>query len=124
MTKIILSAGFWLTMAMFVALGYALGDECPGVVNCADRGSAIAISVLQDEHRDFAKDARASDAIRRSRCAPGASLRATDPRFPQVANWQRGGSMYAPGLSITMTRRPDHVAICPGPVEIPTSPSH
>jgi hypothetical protein len=123
-TKIILSTGFWLTIALFVALGYALGDECPGAVNCADRGSAIATSVLNDEHRDFAKDARASDAIRRSRCAPGASLRATDPGFPQVANWQRGGSMYAPGLSITLTRRPDHVTICPGPVEIPNSLDH
>jgi hypothetical protein len=120
-TKIILSAGFWLTIALFVALGYALGDECPGSLNCADGHSAIATSILQDEHRDFANDARVSDAIIRSRCAPRATLRGTAPGFPQVANWQRGGSMYAPGLSLTMTRRPGHVTLCPGPVEIPNS---
>jgi hypothetical protein len=118
-TKIILSAGFWLTIAVFVALGYALGDECPGAMNCAGRPSALATSILQDENRDFAKNARASDI--RSRCAPRATLRGTDPSFPQIANWQRGGSMYAPGLSLTMTRRPNHVTLCPGPVEIPNS---
>jgi hypothetical protein len=108
-------------MVLFVALGYALGDECRRSTNCAGRPSALATSILQDENRDFANDARASDAIRRSRCAPRATLRGADPSFPQIANWQRGGSMYAPGLSLTMTRRPDHVTICPGPVEIPNS---
>jgi len=122
-TKIILSAGFWLTMVLFVALGYALGDECPGSgsMSCASRPSALATSILQDENRDFGNDARASDALRRSRCAPRAALRGTDPSFPQIANWQRGGSMYAPGLSLTITRRPDHLTLCPGPVEIPNS---
>ena len=82
---------------------------------------AIATSVLQDENRKSESDARASDTFDRSRCAPEAAARSTAPSFPQIANWQRGGSMYAPGLSLTMTRRPHHVTLCPGPIEIPNT---
>lgn len=118
MTKIILSSGFWLTLAVFAALGYAFGADCPGSMNCADGRSVLSSSVMP-ESRSFGIDARASDALRRSRCAPDSNLRGSDPSFPQVANWERGGSMFAPGLSFTMTRRPNHFTVCPGPVEIP-----
>ena len=108
MTKIILSAGFWVTLVLFIALGYAFGAE----------QSVTASSASQYKSRTFENDARASDALERSRCGPGSARRAADPTFPQVANWQRGGSMYAPGLSFTLTSK-SHVTLCPGPVEIP-----
>jgi hypothetical protein len=124
MSRIILSAGFWVTLLVFVVFGYALGDVCPaGSMNCGfgHEHLGIATSVLQDENRKSESDVWASDRLARSRCAPEAAARGTDPSVPQVANWQRGGSMYAPGLSVTMTRRPEHVTVCPGPVEIPNS---
>ena len=125
MTRIILSAGFWVTLLVFVVFGYALGDVCPaGSMNCGVEHLGIATSVLQDENRKSESDVWASDRPARSRCAPEAAARSTNPSFPQIANWQRGGSMYAPGLSLTMTRRPDHVTLCPGPVEIPNSLNH
>ena len=123
-TRIILSAGFWVTIIVFVVIGYALGDVCPaGSMKCGPGAEnlAIATSVLQDENRNPESDPRASDSFARSRCAPEASSHSTNPSFPQIANWQRGGSMYAPGLSLTMTRRPHHVTLCPGPVEIPNT---
>jgi hypothetical protein len=106
--KIILSAGFWVTLVMFVALGYAFGDE----------QSVTASSASQYKSQQFENDVRASDSVARSRCNPRSALRSTDPTFPQAANWQRGGSMYAPGLSFTLTSK-SHVTLCPGPVEIP-----
>ena len=126
MTRIIFSAGFWVTVLVFIVFGYAhaLGDVCPpGSLKCGvgTENLAIATSVLQDENRKPESEIRASDVSRRSRCAPEGASRGTDPSFPQIANWQRGGSMYAPGVSLTMTRRPDHVTVCPGPVEIPNS---
>jgi len=127
MTRIIFSAGFWVTVLVFIAFGYAhaLGDVCPaGSMKCgvSTENLAIATSVLQDENRKSESDVRASDSFaKKSRCAPEAAARGTVPSFPQIANWQRGGSMYAPGLSLTMTRRPDHVTLCPGPVEVPNS---
>ena len=122
MTRIIFSAGFWVTLLVFVVFGYAFADVCPaGSMNCGSEHLGIATSVLQDESLKSESDARSSDRFVRSRCAPEAAARSTDPSFPQIANWQRGGSMYAPGLSLTMTRRPDHVTICPGPVEIPNT---
>jgi hypothetical protein len=123
-TRIILSAGFWVTMLVFVVFGYALGDVCPaGSMKCGAGAEhlGIATSVLQDENRASESDARASDSFARSRCAPEAAADSTNPSFPQIANWQRGGSMYAPGLSLSVTRRPDHVTLCPGPVEIPNT---
>ncbi len=118
MTKIILSSGFWLTLAVFVALGYAFAADCPGSLNCADGTSALSSSLI---HGNATSDsaARASDVLNRSRCASMPAVRGTDPAFPEVANWERGGSMFAPGFSLTMTRRPNHFTLCPGPVEIP-----
>jgi hypothetical protein len=126
MTRIIFSAGFWVTVLVFIVFGYAhaLGDVCPaGSMKCgvSTENFAIATSVLQDENRKSESDVRASDSLTESRCAPEAAARSTNPSFPQIANWQRGGSMYAPGLSLSMTRRPEHVTLCPGPVEIPNS---
>jgi len=122
MTRIIFSAGFWVTVMVFVVFGYAFADVCSaGSMNCGPEHLGIATSVLQDESLKPESDARASDRLARSRCAPEAAARSTNPSFPQIANWQRGGSMYAPGLSLTMTRRPEHVTLCPGPVEVPNS---
>ena len=126
MTRIIFSAGFWVTVLVFVVFGYAhaLGDVCPpGSLKCgvSTENLAIATSVLQDENRKSESDIRASDVARRSRCAPESAARGADPSFPQIANWQRGGSMYAPGLSFWMARRSERVTVCPGPVEIPNS---
>jgi hypothetical protein len=109
---------------VFVVFGYAFADICPaGSIKCGAGAEnlAIATSVLQDENRKSESDVRASDSFAKSRCAPEAAARSTNPSFPQIANWQRGGSMYAPGVSLTMTRRPDHVTLCPGPVEVPNT---
>ena len=122
MTRIIFSAGFWMTLLVFVVFGYAFADFCPaGSIKCGagTENLAIATSVLQDENRKSESDVRASDSLAKSRCAPEGAARSTNPNFPQIANWQRGGSIYAPGLSLTMTRRPEHVTLCPGPVEVP-----
>src|SRR4029077_9543334 len=116
--KVFLSAGFWITLVLFVAVGYAFGADCPGTMNCGDGRRATASSATQYENRASENEARASDSVSRSRCNPRAALRSTDPTFPQVANWQRGGSMYAPGLSFTLTSK-SRVTLCPGPVEIP-----
>ena len=108
MDKIILSGGFWLTLVLFVMLGYAFGAE----------PSSTALSAAQYGSKTSENDARASDSRERSRCAPASARRTADPDFPQAANWQRGGSTFAPGLSFTLTSK-SHVTLCPGPVEIP-----
>jgi len=123
MAKMFFSLGFWMTIVLFIALGYALGyaigAECPGSTHCGDGQSAVTSLALQDESRSLESDLKASDVASRSRCAPQATLRENDLSFRQFANLQAGDSTYAPGLSITTTRQPDHVSICPGPIEIP-----
>jgi hypothetical protein len=124
MGKMFLSLGFWMTILLFIALGYALnnawGSECSDGVNCAYTRTTLAsrdFSNFSDENH-FANDSVASDVARR-RCPADASANSHYLDFQQMASLQAGGPVYAPGLSLTITRHPAVVSVCPGPIEIP-----
>jgi hypothetical protein len=124
MGKMFLSLGFWMTILLFVALGYAFnyawGAECTDSINCGSTRTTFASSVYSDENRHFENDPGASDVARRHRCVPDTSQRTDYPDFQQMANLQAGNRpVYAPGFSLTITRRPPEVSLCPGPIEIP-----
>ena len=123
MAKMFLSLGFWMTIVLFVALGYAIGhafgSECSGSMNCRDGRIEFAPPVLHDVNRSFENDPRASDVVGRSRCAPNATPRSNGLDFQQMANLQAGAPTYAPGLSFSIASRPPQMNICPGPIEIP-----
>ena len=123
MAKMIFSLGFWMTIVLFIALGYAFdhawGAECDGSMNCGFRRAAFASTAFSDENRHFENDLGASDVARRRRCASNATAASNYPDFQQMANVQGGGPTYAPGFSLTITRRPPQVSLCPGPIEIP-----
>jgi hypothetical protein len=120
MAKMFMSLGFWMTIVLFLALGYtfktAFGAEC---LNCGDRPAPAGSPVLSNENRHFENDLGASDVARRRQCAPSATVRGNDLEFQQMANLQQGGPSYAPGVSLTIARRPPQVRLCPGPIEIP-----
>ena len=124
MGKMFLSLGFWMTILLFIALGYtfeyAWGAETSGAMNRGYTRPAFASSDFSGRNLHFENDLGASDVARSRRCAPTASTRTDYPDFQQMANLQAGDRpVYAPGLSLTLTRRPPKVALCPGPVEIP-----
>ena len=124
MGKMFLSLGFWMTILLFIALGYtfeyAWGAETSDAMNYGYTRSSFASSDFSDRNLHFENDLGASDVARRSRCASAASPRADYPDFQQMANLQAGDRpVYAPGLSLTLTRRPPEASLCPGPVEIP-----
>ena len=124
MGKMFLSLGFWMTILLFIALGYtfqyAWGAECSDAMKCGYTRSAFASSDFSDRNLHFEDDLGASDVARRGRCAQTASPRTDYPDFQQMANLQAGDRpVYAPGISITLTPRPPEVSLCPGPVEIP-----
>ena len=122
MAKMIFSLGFWMTIVLFIALGFAFdhawGSECPDSLNCGFQHVAFASSDSSVDNPHFENDLGASDVDRRRRCAANATSRADYPDF-QVANLQAGAPTYAPGFSLTLTRRPPEAALCPGPIEIP-----
>lgn len=122
MAKMIFSLGFWMTIVLFIALGYAFdrawGSECPDSLNCGFRHVAFASSDSSDENRHFENDLGASDVDRRGRCAANATSRGDYPDY-QVANLQAGAPTYAPGFSLTLTRHRPQASLCPGPIEIP-----
>jgi len=119
MAKMFLSLGFWMTIVLFVALGYVFGAECPGSMNCGDGQSAIAASNIQDENRSFESDPPASDLISRGGCATDAPIRGNISDFPQIADLEAGGPTYLPGLSLTISHRPPQVSLCPGAIAVP-----
>jgi hypothetical protein len=120
MAKMFFSLGFWMTIVLFVALGYAFGyansADCPGPMNCA-----FASWASRDQNPGLENEPLTSDVSSRSECPPDAATRENDLSFRQFANLQAGQSTYAPGLSLTITRRGDRdrLNICPGPIEIP-----
>jgi hypothetical protein len=120
MGKMFLSLGFWMTIVLFIALGYAFnsahGAEC---LNCGVQQPTDGVSVVPNESRHFENDLGPNDVARERRCAPNTVVRPSDPEFQQMANLQQGGPSYAPGISFTLTRRPPEVRLCPGPIEIP-----
>jgi hypothetical protein len=125
MGKMFLSLGFWMTILLFVALGYAMnsawGSECPAGVNCGYMRTTPAstdFSDFSDENRQFENNSVASDVARR-RCPADASATSHYLDFQQMASLQAGGPVYAPGLSLTFSRRPADTTLCPGPIEIP-----
>jgi hypothetical protein len=124
MGKMFLSLGFWMTIVLFVALGYAIdrayGAECSDSMNCGYRHNTFASSHFSNENPHFENDLGTSDVARRRRCAPDATAPRNYPDFQQMANLQGGDApTYAPGVSLTITRRPPEASLCPGPVEIP-----
>jgi hypothetical protein len=121
MAKMFTSLGFWMTIVLFVALGYAFsavgyswGADCVGTMDCGEAPSPLATSIIQDENQKVATNETAT----RQGCPPTAPITADQP-FQQ--NWQRGGSSYAPGLSIVVASAPQQVSLCPGPVKVPDS---
>lgn len=119
MAKMFFSLGFWMTIVLFIALGYAIGAECPGSMNCGYGQSASTSSVSSDGDRTFHSDLPATDVFSRRRCAPDAALRGNLSDFQQMANLQAGGPTYAPGFSLRITPRPPEASLCPGAVQIP-----
>ncbi len=119
MAKIFLSLGFWMTIVLFIALGYAF-DFAHGAEysETAIDHPAIATS-LQDENLRAANDLQSSDIVPRSKCPQNATPRSNVADFQQMANLQEGGPAYAPGFSFSITRQPPTLSACPGPIEIP-----
>jgi hypothetical protein len=126
MAKMFLSLGFWMTIVLFIALGYAFrnayGAECAGLPDCGYTHAEFASSTLPDEnqHSENNFGASNSDVASRHRCVANVSPRNDYPDFQQMVNLQAGDRpVYAPGLSFTITRRPPELGLCPGPIEIP-----
>ena len=123
MGKMFLSLGFWMAILLFIALGYtfeyAWGAETSDAMNYDYTRGTFASSDFSARNLHFENDLGASDVARRSRCAQTQSPRTDYPDFQQMANVQAGSPTYAPGFSLTITRRPPELSLCPGPVEIP-----
>lgn len=123
MGKMLFSLRFWMTIVLFIALGFAFrsasGAECFGSMNRGYQRAAFRSSASSSEDWSFENDLRGRDVARSARCAPNTVPRSNYLDFQQMANLQAGGPTYAPGFSLTITRRPPEVSLCPGPVEIP-----
>jgi hypothetical protein len=117
MAKMFFSLGFWMTIVLFIALGYASGY----VLDESGVGSTYGVitSALRHEFHGTANELGSSDVAGRNKCASQTTSRDDDLFFRQSANLQASDRTYAPGLSFSVTRHPDRIRVCPGPIEIP-----
>jgi len=117
MAKMFFSLGFWMTIVLFIVLGYAFGY----VLDESGIGSTYesVTSALRHEFRGTANQPAPGDVAGRNKCAPQTISRGDDLSFRQFANLQAGERTYAPGLSFSFARHPDRIRVCPGPIEIP-----
>jgi hypothetical protein len=122
MAKMIFSLGFWMTIILFIALGYALGyviDEAGLGSSYSVAGSTFTPSTLHNEYRNVESDLSAAEIAARKVCASQAASRDDDLLFRQVRSLQAADRTYAPGFSFSITHHPSRIRICPGPIEIP-----
>jgi hypothetical protein len=113
MAKMIFSLGFWMTIVLFIAMGYALGYALDESGVESPYGDKLT-SVFHDQYRTSG-----ADVADRNKCAPQTTSRDDDLSFRQSTNLQGADRTYAPGLSFTIARRPDRIKVCPGPIEVP-----
>ena len=122
MAKMIFSLGFWMTIVLFIALGYALGyviDESGLGSGYSVAGSKFTPSTLHDEYRSTETDLSSAENAARNVCASQTASHDSGLLFRQVASLQAADRTYAPGLSFSITHHPRRIRICPGPVEVP-----
>jgi hypothetical protein len=122
MAKMFFSLGFWMTIVLFIALGYALGyviDEKGLGSSSGVAGATLTSSALHDEYRSLESDLSAADIAARNVCTPQTASRDDDSLFRQVPNLQAADRTYVPGLSFSIMHHPSRIRVCPGPIEIP-----
>jgi hypothetical protein len=122
MAKMIFSLGFWMTIVLFIALGYALGyvlDEDGLGSSSSVAGATLTSSSLHGEDRSLERDLSAAEVAARNACVPQAASRDDDLLFRNVASLQAADRTYVPGLSFSITHHPNRIRVCPGPIEIP-----
>jgi hypothetical protein len=113
MAKMIFSLGFWMTIVLFIALGYALGYVVDESGVGAPYGTKVT-SLFHDEYPGVL-----SDVAGHNKCASQTTSRDDDFLFRQFANLQASDRRYAPGLSFSVAHHPDRIRVCPGPIEVP-----
>jgi hypothetical protein len=121
MAKMIFSLGFWMTIVLFIALGYALAyviDE-KGLGSSYNVAGSFTPPALHDKNRSVESDQSAAEIAARKVCAPQTASRDDDVLFRQVTSVQAADRAYAPGMSFSITHHPSRIRICPGPIKIP-----
>jgi len=110
MVRLISCLGFWLTMGLFIALGYALGDECGSARTCIVdppqvQSSASSTYSLNETLSETKKTVRESDCLGNSRSSVSDLARGT--------NREGANPVYAPSVVLTFEDNPLSIRVCP-----------
>ena len=109
MVRLISCLGFWLTISLFVASGYALGDECGSARTCIVdppevQSSASTLS-LNETFEGTEKPAHMTGCLG----TPKSSVN----DLTQGTNREGANPVSAPAVVLTFADNPLRIAICP-----------
>jgi hypothetical protein len=122
MAKMFFSLGFWMTIVLFISLGYVFGAEVPNpLAYSAEQTTIDGPLQPRDEAPQYLNETNTGDAGQ-DRELRGCPNNEGPNKFPQSLSAERQELRYAPGFSFTFGDKPLRQShLCAGPVEIPRS---
>jgi len=110
MVRLMSCLGLWLTIGLFVALGYALGDECGSARTCVVNPPEVqsSSSSTQSLNQTFN---RTETTARESGCRGNPTLSVND--LAQSTNREGANPVYAPSVVLTFGDNPLRIRVCP-----------
>ena len=123
MAKMFFSLGFWMTIVLFVSLGYVFGAELPSpMAYRAEEQTVDGPLAPRDEASQYLDQTNQYNAGAKDRELRGCSSNVSPNKFPPSYSAERQEPRFAPGLSFTLGgNSPRMSSLCAGPVEIPRS---
>jgi hypothetical protein len=123
MAKMFFSLGFWMTIVLFISLGYVFGAELPSPLNYSAEEHTIGGPLApRDEASQYVDQNNQNGAAVEDRELRGCPSNESPNKFPPSYSAERQGPRFAPGLTFTLGDKPARMSsLCAGPVEIPRS---
>jgi hypothetical protein len=122
MAKMFFSLGFWMTIVLFVSLGYVFGAELPSPTTySAEEQTIEGPLVPHDQASQYLDQTNQRDVGAQDRELRGCPSNENPNKFPPSYSAERQEPRYAPGLTFTLGDKPRSSSLCAGPVEIPRS---
>lgn len=123
MAKMFFSLGFWMTIVLFVTLGYVFGAELPSPMAYRAEQQTIYESLAsRDEASQYLDQSNHNGAAAEDRELPGCPSNESPNKFPRSYSADRQEPRFAPGLSFSLGGNPPRMSnLCAAPVEIPRS---
>lgn len=122
MAKMFFSLSFWMTIVLFISLGYVFGAEVPSPMAYRAEEQTISGPLAPRDVTPLYLDETNHNAGVEDRELRGCPSDESPNRFPPSYSADRQEPRYVPGLTFMLGDKPPRMSrLCAGPVQIPRS---